>query len=207
MPSAVPRRTPVPEACTPLAVPHHAPVPGKLSFTLQERRAHPRPCQRTCPCSLALILLEACMPRLVPSRTPVHTINWTSRSEHSPDRAEPHACAPAETTDDDTPAAVDIEEDQPPIAPGSSFGAGTSGAGPSFQGTSTVSNDEVLAQLLSRMDVFDTRLTGIESMITNHFQSLEITQGSIDSRLDTMQGQLQTILHLLQPPPPPPPEA
>ncbi|KDP46054.1 hypothetical protein JCGZ_15396 [Jatropha curcas] len=85
--------------------------------------------------------------------------------------------------------------------------ARTSGAGPSFQGTSTVSNDEVLARMLSRMDVFDTRLTGMESMISDRFQSLEITQGSIDSRLDTMQSQLQTILHLLQPPPPPPPEA
>ncbi|KDP42289.1 hypothetical protein JCGZ_01613 [Jatropha curcas] len=115
--------------------------------------------------------------------------------------------APAETTDDDTPAAANIAEDQPPPAPGFSFGAGTFGAGPSFQGTSTVSNDEVLARMLSRMDVFDTRLTGMESMITDRFKSLEITQGSIDSCLDTMQGQLQTILHLLQPPPPPPPEA
>ncbi|KDP45598.1 hypothetical protein JCGZ_17205 [Jatropha curcas] len=57
------------------------------------------------------------------------------------------------------------------------------------------------------MDVFDTRLTGVESMIADRFQLLEITQGSIDSSLDTIQGQLQTILHLLQPPPPPPPEA
>ncbi|KDP34691.1 hypothetical protein JCGZ_10896 [Jatropha curcas] len=57
------------------------------------------------------------------------------------------------------------------------------------------------------MDMFDTWVTGMESMITNQFQSLEITQGSIDSRIDTMQGQLQTILHLLQPPPPHPPEA
>ncbi|KDP24055.1 hypothetical protein JCGZ_26738 [Jatropha curcas] len=115
--------------------------------------------------------------------------------------------ARAETTDDDAPAAADIEEDQPPPAPGFSFGAGTSGAVPSFQGTSTVSNDEMLARMLPRMDVFDTRLTGMESMITDHFQSLEITQGSINSCLDTLQGQLQTILHLLQPPPPPPPEA
>ncbi|KDP35491.1 hypothetical protein JCGZ_10956 [Jatropha curcas] len=115
--------------------------------------------------------------------------------------------APAETTDDDTPAAANIEEDQPPPFFGFSFGVGTSGAGPSFQGTSTVSNDEVLARMLSRMFVFDTRLTGMESLITDRFQSLEITQGSIDSRLDTMHSQLHTILHLLQPPPPPPPEA
>ncbi|KDP33238.1 hypothetical protein JCGZ_13510 [Jatropha curcas] len=70
-----------------------------------------------------------------------------------------------------------------------------------------MSNDEVLARMLPRIDVFDTRLTGVESMITDRFQSLEIKQGSIDSLLDTMQGQLQTILHLLQRPPPPPPEA
>ncbi|KDP32182.1 hypothetical protein JCGZ_14867 [Jatropha curcas] len=122
--------------------------------------------------------------------------------------------APADNTDDDIPAATDIEEDQPPPFPGFTSGAGTSGAGPSFQGTSTVSNDEMLARLLSRMDVFDTRFTGVESMITDRFQSLEIMKGSIDSsldsidsRLDTVQDQLQAILHLLQPPPPPPPEA
>ncbi|KDP32192.1 hypothetical protein JCGZ_14940 [Jatropha curcas] len=83
---------------------------------------------------------------------------------------------------------ADTKEDIPPPFPGFSFGAGTSGAGPSFQGTSTMSNDEVLARMLSSMDVFDTRLTGMESMITDRFQSLEITQGSIDSHLDTLQG-------------------
>ncbi|KDP36600.1 hypothetical protein JCGZ_08367 [Jatropha curcas] len=104
---------------------------------------------------------------------------------------------------------ANTEEDIPPPVPGFgvSFGAGTSVAGPSFQGASTVSNDEVLAQMLSRMDVLDTRLTGMESMIADRFQLLEIMQGSLDSRLNTVQGQLQTILHLLQPPPPPPPEA
>ncbi|KDP46620.1 hypothetical protein JCGZ_04554 [Jatropha curcas] len=70
-----------------------------------------------------------------------------------------------------------------------------------------MSNDEMLARMLSRMDVFDTRLTGMESMIADRFQSIEITQASLDSRLDTVQGQLQTILQFLQPPPPPPPEA
>ncbi|KDP34571.1 hypothetical protein JCGZ_11121 [Jatropha curcas] len=122
--------------------------------------------------------------------------------------------APAETTDEDIPAATDIEEDQPPPSPGFTTGAGTSGAGPSFQGTSTVSNDELFTRMFSRMDMFDTRLTGMESMINDRFQSLEITQGSIDSRLDTLQShyqglstQLQTVIQLLQPPPPPPPEA
>ncbi|KDP34387.1 hypothetical protein JCGZ_12781 [Jatropha curcas] len=122
--------------------------------------------------------------------------------------------APAETTDDDAPAAANIAEDQPPPFPGFSFGEGTSGAGPSFQGTSTVSNDEVLARMLSRMDMFDTRLTGMESMIADRFQSIEVMHGNLDSRLDTLQGhyqglstQLQTVIQLLRPPPPPPPEA
>ncbi|KDP34729.1 hypothetical protein JCGZ_11285 [Jatropha curcas] len=83
--------------------------------------------------------------------------------------------APAETTDEDIPAAADIEEDQPPPFPGFTSGAGTSGAGPSYQGTSTVSNDELFARMFSRMDMFDTRLTGMESMIIDRFQSLEIT--------------------------------
>ncbi|KDP46084.1 hypothetical protein JCGZ_06595 [Jatropha curcas] len=110
---------------------------------------------------------------------------------------------------------ANTEEDIPPPFPG--FGvssAGTSGAGPSFQGTSTVSNDEVVARMLSRMDVFDTRLTGMESMIADRFQSIEIMHDSLDSRLYTLQGQyqglsaqLQTVIQLLQPPPPPPPEA
>ncbi|KDP24781.1 hypothetical protein JCGZ_25435 [Jatropha curcas] len=95
-----------------------------------------------------------------------------------------------------------MEEDNPPPFT-SSFGAGTSGAGPSFQGTSNMSNDEVLARMMSRMDIFDTRLNGMETMIADRFQSIEIMNGSLDSRMDTMQGQLQTILQLLQPPPPP----
>ncbi|KDP34736.1 hypothetical protein JCGZ_11944 [Jatropha curcas] len=96
------------------------------------------------------------------------------------------------------------EADIPPPFPSFSFGAGTSGAGPSFQGTSTVSNDEVLARLLSRMDVFDTRLTGMESMIADRLQMIEIMHDSLDSRLDTLQGhyqglstQLQTVIQLL----------
>ncbi|KDP23218.1 hypothetical protein JCGZ_00177 [Jatropha curcas] len=98
-----------------------------------------------------------------------------------------------------------MEEDNPPPFT-SSFGAGTSGAGPSFQGTSNMSNDEVLARMMSRMDIFDTRLNGMETMIADHFQSIEIMHGSLDSQMDTLQGQLQTILQLLQPHPPPPPE-
>ncbi|KDP34279.1 hypothetical protein JCGZ_12808 [Jatropha curcas] len=77
---------------------------------------------------------------------------------------------------------------------------GTSGSGLSFQGTSNMSNDEVLARMMSRMDIFDTRLNGMETMIADHFQSIEIMNESLDSRMDTMQGQLQTILQLLQPP-------
>ncbi|KDP20347.1 hypothetical protein JCGZ_13105 [Jatropha curcas] len=97
---------------------------------------------------------------------------------------------------------ANMEEDNPPPFP-SSFGAGTSGVGPSFQGTANMSNDEVLARMMSRMDLFDTRLKCMETMIADRFQSIEIMNGSLDSRMDTMQGQLQTILQLLQPPPPP----
>ncbi|KDP46663.1 hypothetical protein JCGZ_10972 [Jatropha curcas] len=73
----------------------------------------------------------------------------------------------------------------------------------SNQGQSNMTNDEVLARMMSRMDLFDTRLNGMETMIADHFQSIEIMSGRLDSRMDTMQGQLQTILQLLQPPPPP----
>ncbi|KDP34804.1 hypothetical protein JCGZ_10584 [Jatropha curcas] len=59
---------------------------------------------------------------------------------------------------------ADMEEGNPPPF-GSSFGAGTSGTGPYFQGMSSMSNDEVLAQMMSRMDMFDARLNGMESMI------------------------------------------
>ncbi|KDP23053.1 hypothetical protein JCGZ_01676 [Jatropha curcas] len=113
--------------------------------------------------------------------------------------------APEVDTDEAGTEAADganMEEDNPPPFT-SSFGAGTSGAGPSFQGTSNMSNDEVLARMMSRMDLFDTRLSGMETMIIDRFQSIEIMNGSLDSRMDTMQGQLQTILQLLQPPPPP----
>ncbi|KDP27716.1 hypothetical protein JCGZ_19996 [Jatropha curcas] len=54
---------------------------------------------------------------------------------------------------------ANMEEDHPPPF-SSSFGAGTYGAGPSFQGMSNMSNDEVLARMMSRMDIFDTRLKG-----------------------------------------------
>ncbi|KDP31742.1 hypothetical protein JCGZ_14899 [Jatropha curcas] len=82
----------------------------------------------------------------------------------------------------------------------------TSGAGPSFQGMSSMSNGEVLARMMSRMDIFDTRLNRMESMIADRFQSIEIMHGSLDSRMDTLQSQLQTVLQLLQPHPPPPSE-
>ncbi|KDP47196.1 hypothetical protein JCGZ_19678 [Jatropha curcas] len=99
-----------------------------------------------------------------------------------------------------------MEEGNPtPFVPSSS--AGTSGASPSFQGTSSMSNDEILARMMSRMEMFDTRLNGMESMIANRFQSIEIMHGSLDSRMDTLQGQLQTLIQLLQPHPPPPPES
>ncbi|KDP30095.1 hypothetical protein JCGZ_18599 [Jatropha curcas] len=100
---------------------------------------------------------------------------------------------------------ADMEEDNPPPF-GSSFGAGTSDVGPSFQGPSSMSNDEVLARMMSRMDIFDTRLNGMESMIADRLQSIEIMRGSLDSRMDTLQGQLQTVIQLLQPHPPPPSE-
>ncbi|KDP38901.1 hypothetical protein JCGZ_05286 [Jatropha curcas] len=100
---------------------------------------------------------------------------------------------------------ADMEEGNPPPF-GSSFGAGTSGAGPSFQGTSSISNDEVLARMMSRMDMFDTSLNGMESMIADRFQSIEIMHGSLDCRMDTLQGQLQTVIQLLQPHPPLPPK-
>ncbi|KDP39825.1 hypothetical protein JCGZ_04235 [Jatropha curcas] len=97
---------------------------------------------------------------------------------------------------------------------GTSSSAGTFGAGLSFQGASNMSNDEVLKRMVSRMDMFDTRLNGIESMITDRFQSIEIMHRSVDSCIDTMQGQyqgianqLQTVIELLQPHLPPPPES
>ncbi|KDP44467.1 hypothetical protein JCGZ_16300 [Jatropha curcas] len=76
--------------------------------------------------------------------------------------------------------------------------AGTFGAGPSFQGASKLSNDEVLACMMSKMDMFDVRLNGMESMIADCFQSIEIMHESLDSRIDTMQGQYQGIANQLQ---------
>ncbi|KDP35859.1 hypothetical protein JCGZ_10598 [Jatropha curcas] len=68
----------------------------------------------------------------------------------------------------ETAGGANMEEDSPPPFP-SSFGAGTPGAGPSFQGTSNMSNDEVLARMMSWMDFFDTRLNGMETMIADRF--------------------------------------
>ncbi|KDP34726.1 hypothetical protein JCGZ_11282 [Jatropha curcas] len=104
---------------------------------------------------------------------------------------------------------TNMEEGHPTPFPafGTSSSAGTSGAGPSFQGASSMSNDEVLAWMMSRMDTFDTHLNGMESMIADRFQSIEIMHGSLDSRFDTMQGQLHTVVQLLQPHPLPPPES
>ncbi|KDP32198.1 hypothetical protein JCGZ_14946 [Jatropha curcas] len=126
---------------------------------------------------------------------------------------------PTDSSDHEAPqdaGGANTEEDAPPPFPsfGVFSGTGASGAEPSFQGTSTVSNDEVLARMLSRMDVFDARITGMELMIADRFQSIKIMHGSLDSHLDTLQGhyqglsaQLQTVIQLLQPPPPPPPAA
>ncbi|KDP34278.1 hypothetical protein JCGZ_12807 [Jatropha curcas] len=54
---------------------------------------------------------------------------------------------------------------------------------------------------------------GMETMISDWFQSIEIIQESLDSRTDTMESQyqeidsqLQTVIQLLQLHPPPPPE-
>ncbi|KDP33148.1 hypothetical protein JCGZ_13540 [Jatropha curcas] len=110
---------------------------------------------------------------------------------------------------------TNMEEDNLTPFPGFgiSSGAGTFGAGPSFQGASNLSNDDVLARMMSRMDMFDTCLNRMESMIADSFQSIEIMYGSLDSRIDTMQGQyqgiasqLQTMIQLLQPHPPSPPK-
>ncbi|KDP36578.1 hypothetical protein JCGZ_08345 [Jatropha curcas] len=82
---------------------------------------------------------------------------------------------------------ANMEEDNPPPFT-SSFGAGTSGAGPSFQGTSNMSNDEVHARMMSRMDLFDTRLNGMETMIADCFQSIEIINGNFMDRLTVLRG-------------------
>ncbi|KDP41011.1 hypothetical protein JCGZ_03814 [Jatropha curcas] len=102
-----------------------------------------------------------------------------------------------------------MEEGNPTpfLAFGTSFSAGTSGAGSSVEGVLNMSNDEVLARMMSRMDMFDTRLNEMESMIADRFQSIEIMHRSLDSCIDTMQGQLHTVIQLLQPHPPPPPES
>ncbi|KDP35062.1 hypothetical protein JCGZ_11155 [Jatropha curcas] len=75
--------------------------------------------------------------------------------------------------DEETDDAGDTNVEEGNLTPfpsfGTSSGAGTSGASPSFQGASNLSNDEVLARMISRMDVFDTRLNGMESMIADRF--------------------------------------
>ncbi|KDP36239.1 hypothetical protein JCGZ_10300 [Jatropha curcas] len=93
-----------------------------------------------------------------------------------------------------------MEEGNPNPLPsfGTSFGECTSRAGPSFQGASNLSNGEVLARTMFKMDMFDARLNGMETMISNRFQSIEIMRGSLDSRIDTMQGQYQGIANQLQ---------
>ncbi|KDP26166.1 hypothetical protein JCGZ_22856 [Jatropha curcas] len=88
-----------------------------------------------------------------------------------------------------------MEEDNPQSFAGfgTFSGAGTSGAGPSFQGASDLSNDEVFSRMMSRMDMFDACLHGMEAMIFDRFQSIESMHESLNSRIDTMQGQYQGI--------------
>ncbi|KDP36305.1 hypothetical protein JCGZ_09520 [Jatropha curcas] len=110
--------------------------------------------------------------------------------------------------DEEAEDAGDANMEEGNLTPFGTFsGAGTSGAGPFFQGASSMSNDEVLARMMSRMDMFNMHLNGMESMIADRFQSIEIMHGSLDSRIDTLQGQLHTVIQLLQPHPPPPPES
>ncbi|KDP42982.1 hypothetical protein JCGZ_01159 [Jatropha curcas] len=202
MPQAVPSSTPVracaglPERYTPWTVQSRTPVPDKIN-ALQDfqRVACPRPCRAARPCAHVQDFQRArpIYDSLGGGRGTRLDIDLMIHMKIVEKFGDTYRVigAPAETTDEDIHAAADIEEDQPPPFPGFHSGAGTSGAGPSFQGTSTVSNDELFARMFSRMDMFDTRLTGMESMITDRFQSLKITQGSIDSRLDTLQSHYQ----------------
>ncbi|KDP45533.1 hypothetical protein JCGZ_17086 [Jatropha curcas] len=123
-----------------------------------------------------------------------------------------HIVGTREESSDDEEAedAGDTNMEEGNQTPFPGFGT-SSGAGPSFQGASNLSNDEVLARMMSQMDMFDTCLNGMESMIADRFQSIEIMHGSLDSRIDTMQGQyqgiashLQAVIQLLQPHAPPP---
>ncbi|KDP37386.1 hypothetical protein JCGZ_08571 [Jatropha curcas] len=54
---------------------------------------------------------------------------------------------------------TNMEEGIPHSFPGfgTFSGVGTSGAGPSFQGASNLSNEEVLTRMMSSMDMFDAR--------------------------------------------------
>ncbi|KDP27430.1 hypothetical protein JCGZ_20260 [Jatropha curcas] len=95
----------------------------------------------------------------------------------------------AEDADD-----ANMEEENPtPFPTFTSSSAGTT-AGPSFQGASNMSNDEVLGRMMSRMDMFNNRLNGMESMIADRFHSIEIMHGRLDSLMDTLQGQLHTVI-------------
>ncbi|KDP40991.1 hypothetical protein JCGZ_03787 [Jatropha curcas] len=48
---------------------------------------------------------------------------------------------------------------------------------------------EVLARILSMMDMFGDRVQHMEIMVFDHFTSLDVSYRSIHSRLDTMQNQ------------------
>ncbi|KDP26328.1 hypothetical protein JCGZ_22103 [Jatropha curcas] len=62
---------------------------------------------------------------------------------------------------------TNMEEDIPHTSPSldTLSGASTTGAGSSFQQAFDLSNEEVLARMISRMDMFDARIQGIETMI------------------------------------------
>ncbi|KDP39399.1 hypothetical protein JCGZ_03681 [Jatropha curcas] len=64
-----------------------------------------------------------------------------------------------------------MEEDIPrtTLCVGTFSSVGTSRADTSFQGTSDLSNEEVLARMMSRMDMFDARFQGMEAMILAGF--------------------------------------
>ncbi|KDP43685.1 hypothetical protein JCGZ_24143 [Jatropha curcas] len=68
---------------------------------------------------------------------------------------------------DDTNMEEDIPHSNPGLGTFSS--AGTSGAGPSFQGTFDLSNEEVLVRMMSRMDIFDACFQEMETMISDRF--------------------------------------
>ncbi|KDP36538.1 hypothetical protein JCGZ_08875 [Jatropha curcas] len=71
---------------------------------------------------------------------------------------------------------TNIEDDIPHTCPDFCTFSVTSisGASPSFQGASELSNEEVLARMMFRMDMFDAHFQGMETMIFDPFQSIEI---------------------------------